>query len=658
LIGNDNIKEHQMAKLALKDASEKLGLSVITLRRYIKENRLKAIKIGRTYFVEEEELNKIVDAPSRLSEAISYVDEALNDTEHFQYHVSRKDLLHKAKDIFLSAGKRDLAERANYDANIFGYTYTNIFTSNESRERWGRFAPMGSGTTAEGVEMHFPDPAWIDSKMLAHAKQRLSETSNPIVLSIYYDLLFEYSKDENKKTIIAKAIDNYIKAAEMQYKNEWNFEFLDSIIRAYEIATKTKDKALIEKTLKLLFDYISRLVKDDKPRYTFEIIEVLIKKIDTLSESQIQELIKTAELGVQEYGSRKGDNRHLERSFLELIKSIYHAKKDKEAELEVTKRIAKSFLTEAEEKSESGLVRAHFLEEGLAVLNQAGVSDAEKKKIRAEIEKAYIQSESEMKPISVEFKLTNKEVEDFVDSVLGEDKTKYLERIGSIPQLIPNYKSAEELTKKMAVKAPLQHLISKSTIQDGRKIYVSKGGLEVTEESVIQQLGQNIKLSGMFLGFVFDALFKKGVTIDDVTVYLKEKDLFQYDNFDALEEGLLNFNEQRYFSALCVLLPQLELILRETVRKLGMPTLTVSNGVQRVSYIKELLSSLRQVLGDNLYWYFSLITYDKRGLSLKDSISHGLLKKGLENKNECLYVLHLLLILSTFKLEQKNSAAA
>lgn len=644
-----------MAKLALKEASEKIGLSIVTLRRYIKENRLKAMKIGRNYFIEEEELDKVLNAPSRVSEAISLVDEALNDTEHLQYHVSRKELMHRAKDIFLSAGKRDLAEHANYDANIFGYSYTNTFTKNESRERWGRFAPMGSGTREDGQEFHFPDPSWIDSGMLEHAKQRLKETSNSIVLSIYYDLLFEYSKDENKKAIIAKTIDNYIKAANMQYKNDWNFEFLDSITRAFEIAVKTKDKNLTDKTLKLLFDYITRLVKDNKPRYTFEIIEVLIKNLNALSEAQIQELIQTAELAAKEYGSLKGDNRHLERSFLGLVQSVYHAKEDKDNELAVTKRIAKSFLTEAEEKSGSGLVRAHFLEEGLAVLDKAGVSEKEKSQIRAEIEKAYLQSESEMKPISVEIKITNKEVKDFVDSVLGEDKTKYLERIGSIPQLIPTYKSAEELTKKMIIKAPLQHLISKSTIQDGRKIYVSKGGLEVTEDSIIQQLGQNIKFSGMFLGFVFEELFNRGTTVDDIVAYLRDKDIFQYKGFNALEEGLHNFSARSYFSCLCVMLPQLEAILRETVRKLGMPTMTINGyGNQQVAYIKALLDSLRPVLGDDLYWYFTLVTYDKRGLCLRDSLAHGISEKASENKIQCLYVFHLLLILSTFKLERKS----
>lgn len=646
-----------MAKLALKEASAKIGLSIVTLRRYIKENRLKAIKIGRNYFIEEEELDKVLNAPSRVSEAISLIDEALNDKEHLQYHVSRKELMYKAKDIFLSAGKKESAERANYDANIFGYTFTNIFTSNESRKRWGRFAPMGSGTREDGQEFHFPDPSWIDSGMLAHAKQRLKETTNPIVLSIYYDLLFEYSKDENKKNIITQAVENYIKAADIQYKNDWNFEFLDSIIRAFEIAAKTKNTALTGKTLKLLFDYITRLVKDSKPRYTFEIIEVLIKKLDILSEEQIQELIKTAELAVEGYGSQKGNNRHLERSFLELIQSIYRIKKDKVNELAITKRIAKSFLTEAEEKSGSGLVRAHFLEEGLTVLNKAGVSEAEKNQIRAEIEKAYLQSEGEMKPISVEIKLSNKEVKDFVDSVLGEDKTKYLERIGSIPQLIPTYKSAEELTKKMAVKTPLQHMLSRSTIQDGRKIYVSKGGLEVTEESIIQQLGQNIKFSGLFLGFVFDELFKRGTTIDDIITYLRDRDIFQYKGFSALEEGLNSYGAKNYFSCLCVLLPQLEAILRETVRKLGMPTMTINGfGNQQVAYTKALLDSLRPILGDDLYWYFSLVTYDKRGLCLRDSLAHGISEKASENKMQCLYVFHLLLILSTFKLEQKNLA--
>jgi len=46
----------------LKNLSKKLKISVRTLRKYIKEGRLKAIKIGKSYFVTEPNLLKFLDS--------------------------------------------------------------------------------------------------------------------------------------------------------------------------------------------------------------------------------------------------------------------------------------------------------------------------------------------------------------------------------------------------------------------------------------------------------------------------------------------------------------------------------------------------------------------------------------------------------------------
>lgn len=46
--------------IRLKDISNKTGLSTATLRSYIKQNKLRAIKIGGNYYVTPDEYSKLL----------------------------------------------------------------------------------------------------------------------------------------------------------------------------------------------------------------------------------------------------------------------------------------------------------------------------------------------------------------------------------------------------------------------------------------------------------------------------------------------------------------------------------------------------------------------------------------------------------------------
>ncbi len=647
-----------MNLLSLKEAATQLQISVITLRRYIKDGKIKAVKVGRSYRIAEEDIiGKVLNKPTRIIEADNLVEKALNDTIELPYHSSRKELMHQAKALYLEAHETKLATRVNHDANIFGYTYTNLFNEGEARRKWGRFAPMGSGTDKDGNELYFPDPRWIDGGMLKHALKRTSETNNPIVLAIYYDLLFEYSKGKDRLPYAKEAVLNYLAASVIHYGNGRMFDFIDNTARALEISIKTGDRKKAEEILVSIFSYVEEIVQHDNPRFSIELLETLVHFSKLLTAAQIKKVISQANAGAKHFAKQGGDSRHLERSFLEIIKQTHHQAKDAEAEKAIDFQIARSYILEAEEKKDrGGLVQSVFFEKAYAILATIG-TDKEKEALRQKIELANLQSQDEMKLVSAEIKITEKEKNDFINAVLVEDNIESLKQIGSSPYLIPSIKSAEDLVKDMMKKFPLQYLVSKSSIQDGRKISVSRGGgLELTEDHVIEQHGKSIQFSALFLGFVFEELEKRGLTIDQMIDYLKDKDFFQYENFDAIADGLKSYEQQNYFASLSTLIPQIEQALRRVVRRLGLPTTEiVSNGDQRVIQIGKILEVLRPAFGNDLYWYFNLILSDNRGPGLRHSLAHGLLMRSAQNKMQCYLIIHLLLIMATCSINNEKS---
>ena len=50
-----------------QEIAEKLSLNIETVRRWIKSGKLKAKKIGRTYYIEESELLKLFEGNEKVS---------------------------------------------------------------------------------------------------------------------------------------------------------------------------------------------------------------------------------------------------------------------------------------------------------------------------------------------------------------------------------------------------------------------------------------------------------------------------------------------------------------------------------------------------------------------------------------------------------------
>ena len=102
-----------------------------------------------------------------------------------------------------------------------------------------------------------------------------------------------------------------------------------------------------------------------------------------------------------------------------------------------------------------------------------------------------------------------------------------------------------------------------------------------------------------------------------------------------------------------VLVPQIESILRNFLGSLGIPTLeTVRNlGIMDAKNMNDVLADdrMRQVLTENLWRYLSVVYIDKRGMNLRNDLSHGLPGPPMFNKAVADRMFHTLLTLSLMR---------
>lgn len=642
----------------LKQAAEKLGVSIVTLRRYIKQGKLTAKKVGKEYRVAEADVEALL-VDSTPTDPDDIIAKALETNEDYRFEHQRSDAFSQAEKILRERGDTELADTIAKDALIFGYRLIVQSRAEKSKTtNRGRFSPRMTGTDGAGNPAAWPDPAWINGELVEHAKMRAGSVSNPVTKAVYCDLVYEYSKNADRPKYGKEAVETYLLAVDAEPEDAKNFRYFNTqshILRALELSLALKNDVLFKKTKETALRKMEQLAAAKQVRILHEIIEDLLRQTKKLNAADIARIEALINVAAKQYLDE--GNHHLERSFVELRKLLPVVKADIAKQKAIQRELFDSFMREGVAKSASGMVAAHFYSEALKI--GGGVLTAkEQADLRRKIEESNLQGETEMQSHSFEFTIKNEDIKKYVDAVLRDDHEESLKRIALLPGMIPSLERAEKLAKELLEKYPISQMFGSHSLQDGRVVAITPGGHELTENHILSRLSEDIQMHGMWLGFLFDELKKRGLDAPTLAAFLSQRDFFPDETMSAIGEALANYFDGRYYSTVTVLLTQLEQLFRLANRKLGMPTLrSLDNGEQRVIYLNEALANLKSVLdgfSPDAYQYFSLVLLDKRGLGLRDTTAHGLLEFSSANKNQANLLLQILLILATFKYEKRG----
>lgn len=643
----------------LKQAAEKLDISVVTLRRYIKQGKLIAQKVGKEYRIAQEDVESL--RTSTPADPDAMLKHALETNDDFRYGHQRSDALRQVENLLRERGDTERADEVIKDALIFAYRLIVQSTAEKKgSSNRGRFSPIAILKDAEGRDIASPDPALIDDAVVAHAKKRAAEVKNPVTKAVYCDLVYEYSRNVERPEYGKRAAETYLQAADIEPQDEEShhlFNVQNYMLRALELAVALKDEALLQAVTAFSLRKMNELASENKMRILHEIIEQLLKNAKKLDAPTIDELARLLDIAANFY-IKQDKNEHLGRSFIE-IKMLLPAVKASVAEQKKVKRqLIDSYLREAEAKVGSGLAATFFYSEALKISGGV-ITGEEQAALRRRIEEANLQAENEMQTFSYTFDINAENIKQYVNAVLVDDMEKSLLRIALLPGMIPSLESAKESAQKLLKEFPVSHMIAKSSLQDGRVVAITPGGIELTENHILDRFAQEISLHGIFLGFLFDELNNRGLDAKKFSAFLSQRDFFKNDALPAISEALELYFEGKYFSTVTVLLPQLEQVLRLANRKLGLPTLrSLDTGEQRVIYLQEALANLESIFSSDQYQYFCLVLWDRRGPALRDSSAHGLLKYSGSNKSQANLLLQLLLILAAFEYREKNNEVA
>lgn len=547
----------------------------------------------------------------------------------------RAQLMKRAATPLTDTGRQKEANKAQWDAALFRHHRRRF-----AEESKGRFA----FTLDLSVGRVVPDPKICTEDVLDYFEQRAIETSNPVLKSWYADFIWERRRDHVFARMAIQALHETY-PLHIEGGDRWQ-DAADSVVRPLRLARALRVPELVNvaksKALEALRDFMAAAVHP-AVRWTLETIGAVLEGRD-VTEEETAVLLQTAEQGEQFYSAAA--NYRLARLFAEQVVTLLRRSDAGDGARDAELRLGQYFESEAERADSNSAAAMHLQD---AMQHYANVGSREDvTRLKMELNERWTAVQGELQTMKEEFDFPKSDVQEWARKLIALGVDHALMSLACAPSLIPVIESVEDRSRKQAEQFPLQHLFTQVTLDGSRQVH--RG--DSPEKSDEAQLFDQYAFDVLFLSLRLDVTFgvfrdEGGLDVDALSEVLQGSPFIDGGAVEILEVGLERYLSGDYVSAMHVLIPQLEDVLRATLRRLGGSTTSIRDGVTRESDLGQVLSAneLGELLGEDMIFYLRYLLVEQLGMNLRNSVAHGLIRK-----SECTGQVAALVLLSLFRL--------
>ena len=291
----------------------------------------------------------------------------------------------------------------------------------------------------------------------------------------------------------------------------------------------------------------------------------------------------------------------------------------------------------------------------------AGTEKADKR-LSQEIGQLDLDWNKSLKKISIETKIKQKDIDNFLKEIFGENKNDKLE-------MIMAKIAVSHLPKKDAVKKQLDDVYSKHPMQFlCTKQIISDDGVPIAKLSTLNEDYDNhfqsyalqyMQFGSFFLSLTMDEL-KKQFTKEKIIEYFEQSVVFENENKDYLKRAIFAYWDNDYLVSSHLFNPLIESGVRELIKICEGIILRPNNldGYDNV-LLKGLLKNdqifenVFSKSGHNILFYFRLVLTEKLGMNLRNDFAHGFGKKKFFGRNASDRLFHILIWLSVIRKKEK-----
>ncbi len=505
-------------------------------------------------------------------------------------------------------------------------------------------------------EWEFPSQQQLNVNTITYWKERAKASTNPVFRARYAELVWVFGKTVKGKAD-ASCVPIFVEAVlEMvqndRYANDdYGFSISNKLARAIQYAISTNKRELADhvKIAMIGFecnhDHVWWLCFDN----------LLLNKGITLTTQEEKDIITRLH---HQFDQSISDNKRMhQHQIATRLADYYRAKND----LESCQDIAAKFCSVMESfvKDYSHPIVAYSCYQKAAEFAKSyQFKDLEEKFLKL-IRDTSPQVVQAMQQMSIPMQVDRQELEKFYESFLQGNKDEAFQRIAAY-FMRPKAFYTDQVQRHQQQYITEQLFSTQLFNHDG--LQAANINPDDEEGKTILEATQWIQYSAKFLHDVLHrAIEKYNVDSDGFVDYLSRCPLFS-DNREILKLGFEHYLREDYCSAIHLLIPQIERVVRAIVRSCGVSTLKIKQrdggSKTKTRQTDRYDQQTRGVLledqhfidfwkTDDVPWYLRVVLTDQRGLNLRNDVCHGLRPYGSFRFAEADLLIHILLVLAT-----------
>lgn len=549
-------------------------------------------------------------------------------------------------------------------AEAMAFDFVQNYQNNETG--WGTYyGPMMVWNNEDGTATESPSIKLVTPEIMDYWEERSRKAKHPILKLRYADLVWDFSKailNESSHFSVAHTIvDNTVEVAKYNC-HKYETDVITKLERALFIAVSINDAERIKDVRDVIIQYEDNISEDKKPGlwgFSFDLI--LENKKVPISDETKGKIIQDLENRLARL-SDNSDKDNLDPWVAEVaalrLARYYRSLNQKDSVKRVLLKIGAAFEVASEEASP--LQASGWLQRVHSVYLDYGLRE-EAERIAIKLKEIGPKVNDEMQSFSHEMKISHKEMDEYVNSIIDDDIETTFVRIAI--QYVPKRNQVEDQLKDLAQKAPISYLISRQ-IQDhqGRPVAFIGSLEDDLIGNIVHLSSQNMQISSMFLRRVIEEFVSRfRLTPQDIIDYLYQSPVFEDDKKTIILDGVNAYLGNNHLVAIHLLIPQIESAFRKLVEHTGGSVLKPSRGGgMYLRTLDELLRDQRiiSIFGKDISLYFRILLTDQRGWNLRNDVCHGISPAATFQANISDRVFHTLLCLALVRDKEKNEQNA
>ena len=567
----------------------------------------------------------------------------------------RSGALYRVAEAFKDAGNTSRADDVLIEACVF-----ELYADDKGEAFPGYFQPplaMVGGPTA-------PPREFFSSRRLEYLANRAHRTTNPIHAARFADVAWDLGPRDFG---LAKlAVEKYLDCLELHRANLWNREFEEAAKRAARLAHMLRNGELSLKVRERLLEYARELdaLREYEPCLDIGKAFAEAPRLD-ISDDEKEELLdilaRASAYYREEHPSREGAFGGVEGPREFLVRLVH------ETRMEIGRRdgmvdvrderleISRSRERQGDSRrSESPLAALSLYERAHSAFRDLH-STADLERVRVKLREAGIEAEAGMRANAVEFEMSvpHSVIEEATRDLFNETLQDTARAIASAQILVPSVYQARVSTEERSTNSIAEALLgSRLHISGGYLARRSAGPDEIAEALLADEL--TLQISTVYAA-ARQHLFAKlvadyGVDASSLADYFRSRGVFTEDNIGLLEHGFGHYFSGDHVSALHVLVPRFEAMVRDILNAVGQPTADPASG--GTFTLGTLLRDpvFREAAGEDLARYHEItLLMPGLGMNLRNGLAHGTMPSEDMHPSNTELVLHLLLTLTRFE---------